>query len=317
MTTAPQDLFVEAREKLKIADAWQMLGFDGEPKASCRSPFREDRHPSFSIHHDGTAWTDHATGEGGDVIEFIRLGIGGDHREVRDWLRARIGTAKRHGQPTNALQPSKAIEWPSQLVEGVGATWDGFARLRGYTYPATWALVQSGILRFCTIDGVKCFVVTDESRRAAEIRKLDGKHFSGSKTYPLRGVDKSWLPGMELLRQTSAETAVLITEGATDLLAAVDIYTRYRRNHGGKLSWQPVALLGAKCRNLHSEAARLIRGRHVRIVPDADPAGDGMAEHWTTLLRRIGCPVDVVTLPRNSDLTDHLSTLSATDLFSR
>jgi hypothetical protein len=101
------------------------------------------------------------------------------------------------------------------------------------------------------------------------------------------------------------------------LLSAVDLYTRYRRNHGGSESWQPVALLGAKCRNLHPEAVSLIRGRRVRIVPDGDDAGDGMAEHWTAILRKIGCTVDVVNLPRDTDLTDHLSTISPTDLFSK
>jgi hypothetical protein len=111
--------------------------------------------------------------------------------------------------------------------------------------------------------------------------------------------------------------SVLITEGATDLLAAVDLYSRYRRDHGGRESWQPIALLGARCKTLHDDAAAIIRGRHVRLVPDADPAGDTMAEHWTALLRKIGCAVDVVELPRGTDLTDNLHSISPTDLFSK
>lgn len=322
MTTAPQDLFAEAREKFKIADAWHLLGFDGEPKASCKSPFREDRHPSFSIHTDGTGWTDHATGDGGDVIEFIRHAIGGDHREVRQWLQERIGTnshsiSKPARKPATASQAPKAILWPADLVEGTSATWQAFANHRGFTFPAVHVMVQAGILRFCKIDGAKCYVITDESHRAAEIRRLDGQQFGESKAFPLPGVDKSWLPGAELLRQAPKETAVLITEGATDLLSAIDLYSRYRRNHAGTNSWQTVALLGASCKRLHPEAAALFKGRRVRLVPDADPAGDAMADHWTGLLRKIGCAVDVVTLPQGTDLTDHLSTLPPTDLFSK
>lgn len=321
MTASPQDLFAESRESIKIADAWQMLGLDGEPKASCKSPFREDRHPSFSIHSDGTGWTDHATGDGGDVIEFIRHAIGGDHKDVREWLKDRtaigprtfaISSSKRPTKP----QPAKRIEWPADLLEGTQETWQAFANHRGFSFPAVYVMVQSGILRFCKIDGAKCFVVTDQSRRAAEIRRLDGKQFGESKAFPLRGVDKSWLPGVDLLRDASPETGVIITEGATDFLSSIDLYSRYRRS-GGKHLWQPISLLGAGCKNLHPEAVKLIRGRRARIIPDADPAGDAMADHWTALLRKIGCEVDVVNLPKGTDLTDHLSTISPTDLFTR
>ena len=321
---AQRDLFAEAREKYSIGDAWEMFRLPGEPKASCKSPFREDRSPSFSIHHDGKAWTDHATGDGGDVVEFIRHAIDGDHKAVREWLRERLGIdyhdhghATAPSRPAKAPQAPKSIDWPGELVEGTQATWEAFANRRGLTFPAVYSMVQLGILRFIKLpDGSKCYAITDDSRRAAEIRRLDGKPFGESKAYPLRGVMKSWLPGLELLKAAPRETAVLITEGATDLLSAIDIYSRYRRHHAGMQSWQPVALLGATCRTLHSEAEALIRGRHVRIVPDGDAAGDAMADHWTGLLRKIGCHVDVVNLPRDTDLTDHLSTISPTDLFS-
>lgn len=316
--TAPQDLFAEARAKITIADAWAMLALPGEPKPSCKSPFREDRNPSVSIHSDGTAWTDHATGDGGDVVEFIRHAIAGDYKEVREWLAERIGTSQPPSKPAKAPEAVKAIQWPAALTEGTSATWKAFARLRGLTFPAVHAMVRADILRFCKLqDGAKCYVIADRSQRAAEIRRMDGKPFGNSKAYPLRGVDKSWLPGISLLNGELKTTAVLITEGATDLMAAIDLYSRYRRDFGGSHSWQPVALLGAGCKRLHPEAVALLRGRRVRIVPDADPAGDTMADHWQALLRKIGCPVDIVTLPQGTDLTDHLSTIPITDLFSK
>lgn len=313
-----QDLFAEAREKITVFDAWKMLGFDGEPKASCKSPFREDRSPSFSIFEGGKAWTDHASGDGGDVVEFIRHAIGGDHKDVREWLQERIGSHQPSPRPIAAPANAKAIKWPSPLVMGDSSTWQGFADKRGLTYPAVYTMAQLGLLRFTKLpDGVKCYVVTDTSNRCAEIRRLDGQLFETSKVYPLQGVDKSWLPGLELLRDAPQETGVLITEGATDLLSAIDIFSRYRRNHGGLESWQPVALLGAGCKKLNEDAIKLIKGRHVRLVPDGDAAGDGMADHWTGLLRKIGCHVDVVSLERGSDLTHHLSTISPTNFFSK
>ena len=54
-----------------IPELWEMLNLPGKPERSCRSPFREDRSPSFSIYDDGRRWKDHATGEGGDAVDFL------------------------------------------------------------------------------------------------------------------------------------------------------------------------------------------------------------------------------------------------------
>jgi len=323
--SASIDLFADARDRYSIEDCWEMLNLPGKPKHSCRSPFRDDRTASFSIHSDGKAWTDHGTGDGGDVIEFIRHAIGGDHSAVREWLLERIGqpdytATTRTSKPAKGAQSVKVIQWPADhLIEGTVATWNGFAKHRGLTFPAVQVMVAAGILRFCHLrdDGSKCYVVTDHVRRAAEIRRIDGKLYGERKAYPLCGVDKSWLPGAAMIDAAPPEASVLMVEGATDLLSAIDIYTRYRRNHAGIHSWVPVALLGAGCKKLATECADLMRSRHVRIVPDADDAGDKMREHWTELLRRIGCSVDVVTLPRGTDLTDNLAIIEPLDLFSK
>ncbi len=131
------DLFAEAREAYKIGDVWQMLRLPGEPKASCRSPFRDERSPSFAIFDNGKAWKDHGTGDGGDVVEFIRHAIGGDHRAVRDWLKERLGIDYYDFDPGKAplrlrkpATPAKPIQWPAELIEGTSATWKAFADLR-------------------------------------------------------------------------------------------------------------------------------------------------------------------------------------------
>ena len=318
-----RDLFAEAREVYTIADAWVMLRLPGEPKASCRSPFREEGNPSFTIFDDGSAWKDHGTGEGGDVIEFIRHAIGGDHRAVRDWLKERLGidlydhgTGKVPSRPAKAPAPAKVIRWPADPVEGTTATWKAFAAKRGMTPAGVTLAVHLGILRFCRLqDGTKCFVVTDAERRSAEIRRLDGMPFRTSKAFPLPGVNKSWPAGCELLRHAPPASAVMITEGSTDLLTAIDLYSRYREA-GGCRSWVLIAILGAGCKDLAHDAAELIRGRHCRLVPDADEAGDRMETHWTARLRENGCAVDVVKLPRGTDLTECKNDISPTDLFS-
>jgi hypothetical protein len=304
-----------------------MLGLPGESRDSgtMRSPWRDESNPSFSIFNGGFAFKDHG-GEGaaGDGVEFVRVTLRTDHAGVRGWYLERSGIdyfdhgdGKASSRPAKVATASKVIQWPAELIEGTTTTWKAFADRTGITYAATWAMVQSGILRFCKLkDGTECFVVTDPERRSAEIRRLDGMPFGTAKAFPLPGVNKAWPVGCEQLRHAPATASVLITEGAPDLLTAMHFYSRYRRDHGGTLSWVPMAILGAGCKDLAPDAAALIRGRHCRLVPDADKAGDGMETHWTALLRENGCPVDVVKLPRGTDLTDCKNDISPTDLFS-
>jgi len=59
-----------ALETLTVPDVWHRLGLEGRPGKLCRSPFREDRNPSFSVYKNGRLWKDHATDEGGDAADF-------------------------------------------------------------------------------------------------------------------------------------------------------------------------------------------------------------------------------------------------------
>ena len=318
-----RDLFAEAREKFTIADLWSTFGFEGTPRPSCRSPFREDRSASFSIFDGGRAWHDHATGEGGDVIEFIRVALNTDHRGVREWLVQHLSgnTAPACRVKVPSLSDKRpyeprSIQWPAEIREGTAADLQALCQARGISYSTAWTLTEAGITGFMEIDNHPCMVITDREERAAEIRRLDGTLFpNGSKAFPLRGVTKSWLVGAELLRREGSGTSVMIVEGATDLLTAADLYVRYRKA-GGFRSWVPVALLGAGCRNLDAACAALIRGRHVRLVPDGDAAGAEMGRHWTKVLRSIGCKVDIVEMPQGTDLSDHRETINPSDLFS-
>jgi CHC2 zinc finger len=61
----------EAKARFTIPVLWRMFNLPGKPARSCRSPFREDRSPSFSISEDGRRWIDFATGERGDAVDFL------------------------------------------------------------------------------------------------------------------------------------------------------------------------------------------------------------------------------------------------------
>ncbi|WP_367870961.1 hypothetical protein [Luteolibacter sp. Populi] len=306
MSDAP-DLFRQARETYTVHELWTMLRLPGEPRThgSMHSPFREERHPSFSIFDSGRAWKDQGSGLGGDVVEFVKHALGADYREVREWFQERLGIDRMDPpfQRPAAPQARKEIEWPGELLTGNEATWQAFAAKRGLTPEGVAFAVQQGSLRFMKVDGAKCFVITDAKHRAAEIRRIDGGLFHGRKAYPLRGVDKSWTPGLAMAAHASPKARILLTEGATDHLTALDLYSDFRAA-GFEDEWIPCTLLGASCKTLAPEAIPFFRGRSVKIIPDADDAGDAMAGHWTKLLVGLGCTVDHVKLPRGKDLTD-------------
>lgn len=66
-------LIQEAKNRLRIPELWRILKPGEKPpkKGVCRSPFRPDKHPSFSIFDHDRKWKDHATGDGGDAVDFI------------------------------------------------------------------------------------------------------------------------------------------------------------------------------------------------------------------------------------------------------
>jgi DNA primase len=311
------DLFKQARERLSIADAWGMLGLQGEPKASCRSPFREERSPSFSIYNNGTKWKDHGEQLGGDVVAFIKHALDSDYKAVREWLEERLGLIGSPPASRKAPSPPKAIQYPAAFTESTVERLATMAQAKDLHAETVSFLVHHEMIRFLTIKGAECYVVTDRQNKNAEIRRLDAQpFFNGKKAYPLAGVDKSWLIGADYLRD-HPRANVLLVEGATDFLTAWDMATACAvQKDSKKALWVPIALLGASCKAIHPECLNILKGRHVRLVPDGDEAGDKMRAHWTAYLAANGCCIDSIIIPRGKDLTDIKNQLNPQDLFT-
>ena len=85
----------EAKQRLSITGVWPILGLTGKPSKSCKSPFRADKRPSFSVYvgRDGIErWKDHATGEDGDAISFLAKARGIDNKQAtREFLELAAG----------------------------------------------------------------------------------------------------------------------------------------------------------------------------------------------------------------------------------
>lgn len=116
----------QAKDRLTIPDVALQLFPGWKSGRSCKSPFREDRHASFSVYDEGRKFKDHATGEQGDVIDFFVLARGISKSEAARELIALAGTtatpqqshivktervsiSPTNGTPRAPLQPMPAI----------------------------------------------------------------------------------------------------------------------------------------------------------------------------------------------------------------
>jgi hypothetical protein len=62
-----------ARQRLPLPELMHRMGLGDHAKRNAKSPFREERNPSFGIFENNGRWRwkDHGTGEGGDEVDFI------------------------------------------------------------------------------------------------------------------------------------------------------------------------------------------------------------------------------------------------------
>ncbi|MBL9146167.1 MAG: hypothetical protein JNM99_20970 [Verrucomicrobiaceae bacterium] len=119
----------EIKARLTIPDVWRILQLPGAPGKSCASPFRPDKKPSFSVFDDERRFRDHATGEGGTVIDFIQLALNAPLDGALKWARQQCGGAVPLGA-SDAGRPTgikRNISEQSRLTPGYTVCCDGAA----------------------------------------------------------------------------------------------------------------------------------------------------------------------------------------------
>lgn len=300
--------------RFTIAALWIHLGLPGQaPRngASGRSPFRQDRHPSFSIFADGRAFKDHATGEAGDVVDFLALARGCDKSAAARELIALAGSPRAILAPTPRaavnppLPPSPAATkpaprgpaFPSDLRAPTAAELDELATLRqlpnteglegaaaaGHLFVGMLPDLREGFAE--DWHRVRVWIVTDSSRRNAQARRMDGEAWrclGMAKAHTLRGSQASWPIG-------AAETAnwdrVLVAEGGPDFLCLWHLIAVT-----GAHDCTPVAMLGAT-QTIHPDAAPYFAGKDVTLYPHVDNAGSAAKEAWAAQLYAAGARV--------------------------
>jgi hypothetical protein len=292
----------EAKARLPLPRLLGVLGMEAHAKKSAKCPFHEDGNASFSVYEKPKGWRFkcHAgCGEGeGDEIDFLRIHGGcGKEEAQRRFREMALGTAA----PAQTLPPKASTPAPRQLVlpedlsEGTRADWEQVAKVRNLSVFAVGWAAEQGTIRFGTVCGFRCWILTDKRGLCAEARRMCGARFPAlgelpeRKAHTLRGSCKGWPVGL-VVRDANLLGDVhwmALVEGGPDYLAALHFALE------GGANFLPVAMLGAGV-SIHPEALPMFGGKRVRIFAHNDEKGQGIeaARKWGKELKRAGANAD-------------------------
>lgn len=296
LTVAAQDLptgespLQAAKERLLIFDLWEHFSLPGRPGRACRSPFREDRNPSFSVYDSGRKWKDHSTGEQGSLVEFVALATGSSEQDAcRELIEiARTGTTSKQLAPRRARinrEPRKPFRLPA-LDGGKISEMNQLARSRGFhLFAGLEILRRREQLGFYDSPQGRAWLIYDRAGKVGQARLLSGDKWPApiaSRPKTLPGSRASWPVGASTI--TPSTKFVYLCEGAPDLLAAATLAYLEAPNAIAQSAF--VAMLGAS-QNIAPEARPLFAGKRIRIFADADKAGRAAIKRWAGQLREV------------------------------
>jgi hypothetical protein len=290
-----------AKQRLDIPTLWRLLELPGKPRKICRSPFRQDKHPSFSIFDQGRAAKDHATGQCYDGPSFLAAARSlSDGEALKEFV-------KMAGGELSDCQPVSSRKQTDEPVSETTRTKPDLSKFRSPSPREIRAVAHDrdldlaapeiakrlGCLKIGEVCGHHSWILTDPAGWNAEARRFGRKLYpdcgqlSERKAHTIRHSTKSWPVGLGVDRSlVEKATLIAIVEGSADYLAAWHFIYQTK-------SWNvlPVAILGRAIHGLHPHALELLKGKRIRFFPHAD-RDDGALEQISIIgdqLRTIGC----------------------------
>jgi hypothetical protein len=245
------------------------------------SPFRDERHASFSIFDGGRRFKDHTTDFRGDVFNLYMEATHCDSRQALIDLLAMAG-GNAIGFSTIVKAPSRHEDRKPQHHPSLQApTVDelqAISNLRSIKVTALQLAVDRGFLFTATLTNARAFILTDRTRKSYLARKMDGSNWEhiGCKAYTLSGSQASWPIGIV---ESEKYPAIAITEGVPDFLSAFHLVVAF--GAGGVVA--PICISGASV-TIPEEALPYLWGKRIRIFAHADQAGQAAAARWTEQL---------------------------------
>ena len=332
----PLDL---AKERLDIPRLAGLRSWEWKPGKCCRVPYQQDRNESGSVFEDGRLFHDFTSGETLDAPALLARveGISNEAAcklfiELAGVMPGDVPRDLRPSPPRRALVQSRA-ETPRvkpklpYLTKPSREDVARVAELRGLSIEGVALAARRGFLFVATLNGRRCWALTDASRWLCQLRPLDGKPFvkQDGGTFKARTCRGSWggwpLGCVEAARFAS----VALVEGGGDFLAA----WHFIAAEAAGTMCAPVGMLGAGHR-IPAAALPHFAGKRVRIFAHIDPPnprgerpGYEAAAKWEGQLADAGATVttfDLSGLTQNdsnpvADLND-LARISAEDFES-
>ena len=277
----------ELKAQMPMPNLMQKLGLEDHCKKSCRSPFRDDKQPSFSVYQNAGLWffKDHATGQSGDEIHLIATHYHLDpRRDFKEVIARYADLAGCSSQTFTAKPPLKRPGRRVNLCEFHRPSpheLSTLAKSRPYSIAGLEWASERGLLKIGKLFGYEVYVVTDDTQQLAEARRVDGGEFSGGrKCHALPGSNKGWPVGIS---EATNYSAIAILEGIPDLIEAHTYILFEQASHRDKrdVHCLPVGMLGAST-VITEEALPFFTGKHVRIFCHNDKAGREAGEKWAT-----------------------------------
>lgn len=304
----------DAKAKLTIAKLAEHYFPKWKPAKSCRRPWGKDINPSFSVYDGSKKWKDHATGEGGDAVDFLKRALGLSNSEAcRKFIEIAENVSSE--TPKFRLQPeapdtvedsedkqAKRVNWPKFDIPSNDELL-ALARLRSLPLEGPKSASDAGILRTTYYDNknLRSWAIVSGCGRNAQVRRLDGMHFE----HCGQQLKAKTLPGSiaQIPVGRFSETRwplVVVVEGGPDVLAAYAAIFRL----GLLFKVSVCGILGAGIR-IPSCAMASMANRRVRILQHNDSAGYKAANEWAKQLHGCGAKVDIWTPSvEGADLND-------------
>ena len=300
-----REMLDTAKARVGIAAAWHSLGLPGEPRRLCCSPFRDERHPSFSISAEDRLWHDFADGTGGDVVSFIQRATGCDAREAIQRVLELAGgalaspviLAPRAAPSANARPAYDGLSC-LDLQRPTLCEVIALAGLRDWpTFAGLELAASRGLLRMADVtrrgETHRSWIFTDDARRSAQARRLDGGEWPGDgytfKSNSLR-TDPEHPPGLADVLACDRRV-VLLCEGEPDALAA--LLLAWCADLSGEMG--VLCLTGAR-KPLAPTVLEKLWGRRCRVMLQSDPTGREGALVWAESIHAAGISVDLASL---------------------
>ena len=279
----------EAKERVSIPYLWSRYGYPGNPSRSCKSPFRDESNPSFSVFSCGEAWKDHGTGDGGDSVTFIQFAEGVSNAEAcRKIIGYAGGSSPAFRPPARVPKPKSCKPKPPTFTQ-VESQKDQLAELRNVSLEAIEICIERGLVELGNWRNHSSWFVTDNTGRNIQARRLDGEPWPqiNAKAWTLPNSQASWPIGLE---ESRPYPIILLVEGGPDLLAAA----HFAWCEGRDKETAIVAVMGASHR-LKSYSLTILAGKRIRIFSHNDRSGIAFTKRWAKQLKNVGSIVDAVS----------------------